>query len=60
VVRESLPYDTIERIDAWMHRGPIDLMVVVGTTAKVYSAAGYILAAHKKGAKVAVVNYVIE
>ncbi|KAK3046043.1 hypothetical protein LTS18_013480, partial [Coniosporium uncinatum] len=39
--------------------GPIDLMVVVGTTAKVYSAAGYILAAHKKGAKVAVVNYVI-
>ncbi|KAK3050255.1 hypothetical protein LTS18_012619 [Coniosporium uncinatum] len=53
---ESLPYDPIERIDAWMDRGPIDLMVVVGTTAKVYAAAGYIHAARKKGAKTAVVN----
>jgi len=39
-----------------MDRGPIDLMVVVGTTAKVYPAAGYNLAARKKGAKITVVN----
>lgn len=39
-----------------MDKGPIDLMLVVGTTAVVYPAAGYIHAARVEGARVAVFN----
>ncbi|KAJ7199165.1 putative SIR2 family histone deacetylase [Mycena pura] len=67
---EDLPRDALARIDAWM-RGPgaagdadadtaaegkIDLMIVVGTSALVYPAAGYIHAARARGARVAVFN----
>lgn len=34
----------------------IDLLIVIGTSAQVYPAAGYIASARAKGAKVAVVN----
>jgi len=54
---EALPAKTVTRVDDWMSdkRG-IDLLMVIGTSAKVYPAAGYIAAARKKGARVAVIN----
>lgn len=39
-----------------MDEGKIDLMLVVGTTALVYPAAGYIHAARVQGARIAVFN----
>lgn len=54
---ESLPILAMERIEDWMSdkRG-IDLLIVIGTSAQVYPAAGYIMSARSKGARVAVVN----
>lgn len=54
---ESLPASTLERVDNWMsdERG-IDLLIVIGTSAQVYPAAGYIMSSRTKGARVAVVN----
>jgi NAD-dependent deacetylase sirtuin 5 len=44
-------------IDEWMSASEkIDLIMVVGTSAKVYPAAGYVDAARAKGARVAIVN----
>ncbi|KAJ7512345.1 putative SIR2 family histone deacetylase [Mycena galericulata] len=53
---ESLPQDAIDRIDDWIGGGGIDLMLVVGTTALVYPAAGYVHTARARGARVAVFN----
>lgn len=54
---EALPEDTIDAVQAWMAESEkIDLMLVIGTTAEVYPAAGYIARARLKGAKVAVIN----
>ena len=54
---EMLPLDTIGAIDEFIRTVPkIDLMLVIGTSAKVYPAAGYVDRARKKGARVAVVN----
>lgn len=53
---ESLARSSIDRIHDWMDKGPIDLMLVVGTTAVVYPAAGYIHSARYQGARVAVFN----
>lgn len=54
---ESLDENMIESIDTWIEKSPkIDLMLVIGTTAEVYPAAGYIEKARRKGARVAVVN----
>ena len=39
-----------------MNEGPIDLILVIGTTAQVYPAAGYVDLARGRGARVAVVN----
>lgn len=44
------------RVDAWVNQGPIDLMLVIGTQASVYPAAGYIHVARLHGARVAVVD----
>ena len=54
---EALPSDTLSRVDAWIadKRG-IDLILVIGTSASVYPAAGYIMSARARGARVAVVN----
>lgn len=54
---EALPTETVGRVERWMgdERG-IDLLMVVGTSARVYPAAGYIQAARERGARVAVVN----
>ena len=39
-----------------MNRGKVDLILVVGTTATVYPAAGYVEDARARGARVCVVN----
>ena len=54
---EMLPKDTLDEVDAYIrdpHR--IDLMMVIGTSAQVYPAAGYVDQAKAKGARIAVIN----
>lgn len=54
---EALPTETVSKVERWMsdERG-IDLLIVIGTSARVYPAAGYIAKARQRGARVAVVN----
>lgn len=47
---------TINTVSEWLGSGDVDLMLVIGTSAKVYPAAGYIDRARSRGARVAVVN----
>ncbi|PKY03021.1 DHS-like NAD/FAD-binding domain-containing protein [Aspergillus campestris IBT 28561] len=53
---ESLPLATLDFVDGWMRAGPVDLILVVGTSSQVYPAAGYVDKARARGARVAVVN----
>lgn len=54
---ESLPSDTLDRVGIWVeHSDPIDLMLVIGTSAQVYPAAGYIDAVRAGGTRIAVIN----
>ncbi|KAF7718276.1 NAD-dependent protein deacetylase [Penicillium ucsense] len=53
---ESLPTETLKRVDDWIEDAPVDLILVIGTSARVYPAAGYVDVARDHGAKVAVVN----
>lgn len=53
---ESLPTATLEYVDKWIESGPIDLILVIGTSSQVYPAAGYVDEAREKGARVAVIN----
>lgn len=53
---EALPSKTMETVHQWMDDGPVDLMLVIGTSSKVYPAAGYSMAARARGARVAVIN----
>lgn len=54
---ESLPKKVISTVDKFITDSEkIDLILVIGTSAKVYPAAGYIDVARHKGARVAVVN----
>lgn len=54
---EMLPSDTLAAIDRFIDSAPqIDLILVVGTSAMVYPAAGYVDRARQRGARVAVVN----
>lgn len=54
---EMLPEKIIEEIDDFIEESKkIDLILVIGTSAKVYPAAGYIEKARAKGARVAVIN----
>lgn len=57
---EALPRDVLDNVEAFMdHNNPkskVDLIIVIGTSAKVYPAAGYIDQARAKGARVCVVN----
>jgi len=54
---ETLPEDTLNEINQWIADSKsIDLMLVIGTTAAVYPAAGYVAKARAKGARVAVIN----
>jgi len=54
---EMLPEKVISTVDDWIADSKkIDLIMVIGTSAKVYPAAGYVDRARAKGARVAVVN----
>lgn len=54
---ERLPSDVLDDIDNWVDsEDNIDLIMVIGTSAKVYPAAGYVDIARSKGARVAVIN----
>ncbi|KAI7302685.1 SIR2 family histone deacetylase [Hortaea werneckii] len=55
---ESLPFHVLETVEDYLNdeRAPIDLILVVGTSAQVYPAAGYVDEARERGARVCVVN----
>ncbi|CAJ2506709.1 Uu.00g078950.m01.CDS01 [Anthostomella pinea] len=53
---EALDELMLMEVDNWIARGKIDLMLVIGTAAAVYPAAGYTRKAQRRGAVVAVVN----
>ncbi len=53
---ERLPSDVLEDVDNWIDEADVDLIMVIGTSAKVYPAAGYVDTARRKGARVAVIN----
>lgn len=54
---ESLPKDTMNDVEDWFaDEEPVDLMLVIGTSSKVYPAAGYAHIAKSKGARLAVIN----
>jgi NAD-dependent SIR2 family protein deacetylase len=54
---EMLPKDVLQDIETWMgEEDHIDLIMVIGTSAKVYPAAGYVDIARERGARVAVIN----
>lgn len=51
---ERLPQAALEEAEAAVNRS--DLMLVVGTSGVVYPAAGLVLGAHQRGARVVVIN----
>ncbi|KAI1073428.1 DHS-like NAD/FAD-binding domain-containing protein [Whalleya microplaca] len=53
---EGLDELMLMEVDNWIMAGRVDIMLVVGTAAAVYPAAGYTRKAKRKGAVVAVVN----
>jgi NAD-dependent SIR2 family protein deacetylase len=54
---ERLPDHVINDVDTWIEQSEkIDLIMVIGTSAKVYPAASYVDEARAKGARVAVIN----
>ena len=54
---ELLPKQALDDIDKFIDTSPkIDLMIVIGTSASVWPAAGYLDHAKSKGARIAVVN----
>ncbi|KAI1799156.1 DHS-like NAD/FAD-binding domain-containing protein [Daldinia bambusicola] len=53
---EPLDKKMLKDVDNWIYAGPIDIVLVVGTAAVVYPAAGYTQQAINQGAIVAVVN----
>ncbi|RVX73513.1 hypothetical protein B0A52_02401 [Exophiala mesophila] len=54
---ESLPQQVVQSVSAWFDQpDKVDLILVIGTSSKVYPAAGYTQVARQKGARVAVIN----
>ncbi|KAL1870147.1 hypothetical protein Daus18300_005211 [Diaporthe australafricana] len=53
---EPLDGEMLNATDEWIDSGPVDVILVVGTAAVVYPAAGYTQKAKRKGAVVAVIN----
>lgn len=54
---EQLPSSVLDDIDEFLRKEKkIDLIMVIGTSAKVYPAAGYVDMARTRGAKVAIIN----
>lgn len=44
------------RVEDWLADGPVDMLLVIGTSRKVYPVAGYIEQAVRAGARVAVID----
>ena len=53
---EALPEKTMDAVDKFVEESKIDLMLVIGTSGKVFPAARYIEEARYRGARVAVFN----
>lgn len=53
---EPLPEGTLNYLDNWLKEEKVDLMLVIGTSSKVWPAAGYVEIARSKGARIAEVN----
>lgn len=54
---EALPNDVLDTVDSYINgSAKIDMILVIGTSVKVYPAAGYVDLARAKGARVCVVN----
>lgn len=53
---EGLPQDVVNFVDNFIHEAPVDLIMVIGTSAQVYPAAGYVHKARSEHTRVAVVN----
>lgn len=54
---EPLPRKIMVAIDHWIDQPqPVDLMLVIGTSSKVWPAAGYVDIARSRGARIAVIN----
>lgn len=53
---EPLDEQMLTDVDSWIWQGRIDIMLVIGTAAVVYPAAGYAHQAVEQGAIIAVVN----
>ncbi|SCU81414.1 LANO_0B03004g1_1 [Lachancea nothofagi CBS 11611] len=58
---ESLPLTQMDEVDRFFNVGnPVDLVLVIGSSGKVWPAMGYVERAKKSGSKVAIFNTVIE
>lgn len=53
---EALDKKVIDSVDDFINAGRVDMMIVIGTSAAVWPAAGYIHEARQQGARVAVIN----
>lgn len=54
---EALPKDAVAAASSFLDKAePVDLVLVIGTTAQVWPAAGYVDTAIEKGARIAMVN----
>lgn len=53
---EGLPENTLREVNDWIEEKPVDICLVIGTTATVYPAAGYVEEARSRGARIVVVN----
>ncbi|KAI0540566.1 DHS-like NAD/FAD-binding domain-containing protein [Xylaria digitata] len=54
--REELDVKMLEEIGAWIDEKSVDFVLVVGTAAEVWPAAGFVVQARKQGAALAVIN----
>lgn len=58
---EVLPKETLDEVGQFIKESPkIDIMMVIGTGAKVWPAAGYVDEARDRGARIAVINMDLE
>lgn len=57
---ESLPLRVLDDIDDFLQAGPVDLVIVIGTSGTVYPANGYVDIVKKRGGSVAIFNTDIE
>lgn len=57
---ESLPLRTLNEIDDFLQAGPVDLILVIGTSGTVYPANSYVDMVRRRGGAVAIFNTDIE